>query len=107
MQAGFSQFRDALERARSDFLSGRDVPAGVREQIATSWRRSSLCGVVPDVSALPYDADIDVEGRLAAAAFPVLNRLADRLEDQRRRCCSPIGKLASSPGGQANRISWR
>jgi transcriptional regulator of acetoin/glycerol metabolism len=81
MQAGFSQFRDALERARSDFLSGRDVPAGVREQIATSWRRSSLSGVAPDVPALPYDTDIDVEGRLAAAAFPVLNRLADRLED--------------------------
>jgi transcriptional regulator of acetoin/glycerol metabolism len=81
MQPASGTSGDALARAREDFLSGHDVVAGVREEIATSWRRSSLSGAAPDVPALPYDTDIDVEGRLTAAAFPVLNRLAGRLED--------------------------
>jgi transcriptional regulator of acetoin/glycerol metabolism len=67
-------------RARSAFLSGDERPSAVRPEIFASWRRSALLGAQPDIRALPFRAEIDSEDALHAAARPVLDRLADRLD---------------------------
>jgi DNA-binding CsgD family transcriptional regulator len=51
----------------------------LREEIVVSWFRSARSGVRFECLELPYDADIDREGRLAWAAGPVLQALADDL----------------------------
>jgi DNA-binding CsgD family transcriptional regulator len=51
----------------------------VREEIVVSWFRSARSGVRADRFVVPYDADIDEEGRLAWAAAPVLQALAEDL----------------------------
>lgn len=67
-------------RARTAFLSGDEHPSAVRPEIFASWRRSALLGAQPDAPALPFRAEIDSEDALHVAARPVLDRLADRLD---------------------------
>ena len=56
-----------------------DIGLPVREEIVVSWFRSARSGVRFDEFQVPYDADIDGEGRLAWAAGPVLQALAEDL----------------------------
>src|ERR687888_2821799 len=51
----------------------------VREEIAVSWFRSARSGLQADRFEVPYDPDIDGQGRLAWAAGPVLQALAEDL----------------------------
>src|SRR5919106_1218452 len=51
----------------------------VREEIVVSWFRSAHSGVQSDRLHVPYDPDIDGENRLAWAAGPVLQALAEDL----------------------------
>jgi DNA-binding CsgD family transcriptional regulator len=78
----------ALRSAREAFLTsgdiagcGGDIPAPVRAEIATSWRRSVLHGLRPDRLAVPYEGELDFSGRFADAARPVADRLSDDLAD--------------------------
>jgi transcriptional regulator of acetoin/glycerol metabolism len=69
-----------VRSARTAFLSGDEHPSVVRPEIIASWRRSALLGAQPDTPALPFCAEIDSEDALHVAARPVLDRLADRLD---------------------------
>ena len=51
----------------------------VREEIVVSWFRSARSGLQADSFEVPYDPDIDGQGRLAWAAGPVLQALAEDL----------------------------
>lgn len=65
--------------ARERFLESHGAPLGVREEIASSWKRSSSWRVRPERAEPPYDPDVDPESRLSRAAAPVLDRLAEQL----------------------------
>lgn len=65
--------------ARERFLTTGSPPAGVPDDIATSWRRSALSGVRPDEFDLPYEPDFDDDSRLLRAAKPVVDRLVEQL----------------------------
>jgi DNA-binding CsgD family transcriptional regulator len=56
-----------------------DTTLPMREEIVVSWFRSVRSGVRSDQFEVPYDADVDGQGRLAWAAQPVLQGLADDL----------------------------
>jgi DNA-binding CsgD family transcriptional regulator len=56
-----------------------DMTLPMREEIVVSWFRSVRSGVRPDHFEVPYDADIDGHGRLAWAAGPVIQQVADEL----------------------------
>ncbi|MFC4516630.1 SpoIIE family protein phosphatase [Streptomyces ehimensis] len=64
--------------ARDQFLRGESVEAAVRNPILNSWQRSVSLGLSPDGCELPFVQDLDIEGRLARAAGPVLDRLRER-----------------------------
>jgi DNA-binding CsgD family transcriptional regulator len=66
-----------MERARdAGVAKGR-----MRDDIVGSWRRSASAGLTPQTFAVPYESDIDDDGRLAWAAEPVLARLGEDLHD--------------------------
>ena len=69
----------AIASAREQFLHGEQPCGPIRDEIVTSWRRSALSGADPDVTTFPYSSDLDLDGRLARAAYPVLDRLAEHL----------------------------
>ncbi|MFD6972315.1 SpoIIE family protein phosphatase [Streptomyces sp. NPDC059949] len=62
-------------RSRDRFMHGESVEGSVRSPILSSWQRSRLLGLSPDQSELPFNQDIDRDGRLVRAAVPVLDRL--------------------------------
>ncbi|MFF4223656.1 SpoIIE family protein phosphatase [Streptomyces abikoensis] len=64
--------------ARDQFLRGESVEAAVRDPILNSWQRSVSLGLSPDGCELPFVQDLDIEGRLARAAGPVMDRLRER-----------------------------
>src|SRR5919108_4878127 len=68
-------------RAREEFLSGHDPTTQVRPEIAKSWMRSRLSGVVPDGDPLVPFRAVDRERRLLRIAQPILNRLADPVSE--------------------------
>jgi sigma-54 dependent transcriptional regulator, acetoin dehydrogenase operon transcriptional activator AcoR len=69
-------------KARMLFLEGEPVPREeVRAPILSSWQRSRYAGVDADRIASPYDPGLDPHCKLATAAGPVLDRLADTLDD--------------------------
>jgi transcriptional regulator of acetoin/glycerol metabolism len=76
---GLDNVARAIASAREQFLQGEQPCGPIRDEIVTSWRRSALSGADPDVSTFPYSADLDLDGRLARAAYPVLDRLAEHL----------------------------
>lgn len=63
----------------NDGVSEERLP--VREEIVVSWFRSARSGVRFDRLQVPYDADVDGDGRLAWAAGPVLQGLAEDLAE--------------------------
>ncbi|MER6524160.1 SpoIIE family protein phosphatase [Streptomyces sp. NPDC001508] len=65
----------ALAEAYDRLLSGRTVGAAVRKPIRSSWQRCRLRGIAADGFEVPYESALDVEGKLAHAAGPVLDRL--------------------------------
>ncbi|MGV4926850.1 SpoIIE family protein phosphatase (plasmid) [Streptomyces sp. BHT-5-2] len=69
-------------RARDQFLRGESVAEAVRGPILNSWERSLALGLSPAGCELPYRADLDLEGRLARAAGPVLDRLQELFADR-------------------------
>jgi transcriptional regulator of acetoin/glycerol metabolism len=78
---GLDNVAHAIAFAREQFLLGEEPSAPIRDEIFTSWRRSALSGADPDIATFPYSSDLDVGGRLTRAAYPVLDRLAERLGD--------------------------
>lgn len=69
-----SSILDRFERA------GRETRPP-RDEIIASWQRSSLDGLRADRLDVPYRADVDDEGRLAWAAKPVIDGIAEDLRD--------------------------
>jgi sigma-54 dependent transcriptional regulator, acetoin dehydrogenase operon transcriptional activator AcoR len=71
-----------VRAARAAFLSGDDEPAGVRPEVARSWRRSRVSGVDADGPQLPFFPDLKPgTSKLYLAAQPILQRCAERLLD--------------------------
>ncbi|MDQ1488873.1 MAG: sigma-54 dependent transcriptional regulator, acetoin dehydrogenase operon transcriptional [Actinomycetota bacterium] len=60
-------------------LTNEDTTLPMREEIVVSWFRSVRSGVRSDQFEVPYDADIDGQGRLAWAAGPVIEGLSEEL----------------------------
>jgi transcriptional regulator of acetoin/glycerol metabolism len=76
--------RRLVQQTRERFLASGDLvtAAGLREEIAASWRRSRLFAVAPDHLDVPYEPDlVNHESRLCRAAGPVMARFAQRLID--------------------------
>ncbi|MGH2689424.1 MAG: hypothetical protein ACRDKW_11530, partial [Actinomycetota bacterium] len=75
---------DGTLLAREAFLSGDQMPGGVRPPVLASWRRSELCGVDAERPVLPFFADAQpAESKLYSAAHPILERWSERLFDTR------------------------
>ena len=80
MAPGLENVANAIAFAREQFLHGEQPSGPIRHEIFTSWRRSALSGADPDIATFPYSSELDLGGRLTKAAYPVLDRLAERLE---------------------------
>src|SRR5438094_557522 len=50
-----------------------------RDEIIESWSRCVRVGLEPGRLAVPYESDLDEDGRLSWAASPVTDRVADDL----------------------------
>ncbi len=75
--------RQVVERfgdASRDFHVVRDV---VRDEILSSWQRSVGAGLRHDLLDVPYDGDVDDTGRLRWAAVPVIDQIANDLDEAR------------------------
>lgn len=70
-----------MPRAREEFLSTGEVPVGVRDVIARSWKRSLRAQVDPESPILPYVSEIDGHSVLAEAATPVARGLLEEIAD--------------------------
>ena len=78
-----------VERVREKFLTVGSVDAVrsvnqdiLRPSVLDSWRRSQILRVHPDRVELPYVREPNRDSRLARAAAPVLQRVADDLAAQ-------------------------
>jgi transcriptional regulator of acetoin/glycerol metabolism len=74
----------AIDRARERFLGDGAldpdcVDGVVRREIADSWQRSLRAGVDATRLEVPYTTEVDVDGRLASCARPVLDQLEQQL----------------------------
>jgi transcriptional regulator of acetoin/glycerol metabolism/DNA-binding CsgD family transcriptional regulator len=67
--------REVVERF--DEAVGQDNPP--RDEIMASWERCVLLGLHPEHFVVPYNADLNTDGRLNWAARPVVDRVADDL----------------------------
>jgi sigma-54 dependent transcriptional regulator, acetoin dehydrogenase operon transcriptional activator AcoR len=70
-----------VRAARERFLTTRELPPEVRPEIAASWERSYLSGVIPHRPAAPFLGDFEWKNKLYVAARPVLERYGARLAD--------------------------
>jgi transcriptional regulator of acetoin/glycerol metabolism/DNA-binding CsgD family transcriptional regulator len=61
--------------------SGRP-PAAVQDAIHHSWARSAGAGLAPDHVAVPFDADVDADSRLAWAAGPAMTAVSEALAEE-------------------------
>jgi sigma-54 dependent transcriptional regulator, acetoin dehydrogenase operon transcriptional activator AcoR len=89
-----------VERVREKFLTVGSVDAVrsvdediLRPSVLDSWRRSQVLRVHPDRVELPYVREPNRGSRLARAAGPVLQRVADDLAAQ------AVGVLLTSTNG--------
>lgn len=90
---------DMPER-RARFLSGCDVPVEVRSDVVDSWQRCRAYGVDPDDLDFPIH-DVDLDPTFSRAAFPVLDRLSERLSATRTALvlASNAGEISGRWGG--------
>lgn len=70
---------DGIARHREEFLSSGAAPVQVRDDVASSWLRSSVWSVRPETTEPPYRADLNPESALLRAAGPVLRAVQERL----------------------------
>jgi transcriptional regulator of acetoin/glycerol metabolism/DNA-binding CsgD family transcriptional regulator len=68
-----------LRTALHEYLSGGDLEAKVRPEVAASWHRSLTSELSPDRLDVPYDPESRDNDRLLGAARPVLERMAEDL----------------------------
>ena len=78
--------------ARFDEAVGEDDAP--RDEIRASWERCVLLGLHPERFVVPYNADLDTDGRLSWAAGPVIDHVADDLTG------TPMGLLLTDQRGQ-------
>lgn len=69
-------------RAWESFLEGNPAPAGVRDEVLLSWRRSRWSGVDPDRPDLP-EIPVASDSRFQRTAAPVLESIAEPLVGDR------------------------
>jgi DNA-binding CsgD family transcriptional regulator len=82
--------REVVERF-DEAVREDDAP---RDEIRASWERCVLLGLHPERFVVPYNADVDSEGRLSWAAGPVIDHVADDLTG------TPMGLLLTNQHGQ-------
>jgi sigma-54 dependent transcriptional regulator, acetoin dehydrogenase operon transcriptional activator AcoR len=72
-----------LSTARVDFLESGTSPElhGIPELVAASWKRSASSGVASEVFNGDFSEEYDAASRLAHAAAPVVEQLAEQLMD--------------------------
>lgn len=70
---------DGIAQHRAEFLHSGAAPAQVRDDVASSWLRSSIWSVRPEATEPPYRADLNPETQLLRAAGPVLSTVRERL----------------------------
>ncbi|MFE4956129.1 sigma-54-dependent Fis family transcriptional regulator [Streptomyces sp. NPDC056653] len=70
---------DDVAPYREEFLRSGTTSLAVREDIASSWKRSSSWSVRPDAVEAPYHPDFNPESRLLRAAGPVLRSMTESL----------------------------
>lgn len=81
-----SRTEDSVRRAERERLLATRLPAGpasevVRDEIVSSWRRCQVVGVVPEGAEVPYRPEFERPQRLRRAADPVIDQLAEQLDD--------------------------
>jgi transcriptional regulator of acetoin/glycerol metabolism/DNA-binding CsgD family transcriptional regulator len=69
----------SLRDALAELVTRGGVPGAVRHEIGASWQRSARTGLRPERFDVPHDAAFDADARMARAARPVLDQLADDL----------------------------
>lgn len=77
---------NSARREERERLLATQLPSGptsdlVRDEIVSSWRRCQVVGVVPEGAEVPYRPEFERPQRLRRAADPVINRLAEQLDD--------------------------
>ena len=70
---------DDVARYREEFLRSGSAPLPVRDDIASSWKRSFSWSVRPNGVEPPYTADFNRESRLLNATGPVLRSMTESL----------------------------
>jgi DNA-binding CsgD family transcriptional regulator len=68
-----------LRRGLGRVVAGGDPPDGVPAPIGVSWQRSAASGLRPEHFDVPFDPDVNGDGPLVRAAWPVLDQLAGDL----------------------------
>jgi transcriptional regulator of acetoin/glycerol metabolism len=81
--------REVVERF--DEAAGEDNAP--RDEIRASWERCALLGLHPERFVVPYNADLETDGRLNWAAGPVVDHVADDLTG------APMGLLLTDQRG--------
>jgi transcriptional regulator of acetoin/glycerol metabolism len=85
-----SALQHVLDRVEE---SGRP-PGAVPDSIHLSWARCAGAGITPRHVAVPFEADIDADSRLAWAAAPAMNAVSVALADE------PVALLLTDTRGQ-------
>ncbi|GAA4858596.1 sigma-54-dependent Fis family transcriptional regulator [Pseudonocardia benzenivorans] len=73
--------RARRERLLDTRVHDDELDPDFRTEILSSWRRCQLVGVVPTGEEAPYRPEFERPVRLLRAAGPVIDRLAEQLED--------------------------
>ncbi len=79
--AGNQSRSGAVQHVLDRVESGGHGSGTVSEAIQLSWQRSAAAGLPADHVAVPFDADVDNDGRLRWAAAPVLDAVSADLSD--------------------------
>jgi transcriptional regulator of acetoin/glycerol metabolism len=94
-----------LRTERERVLDGPHPPDShhaFRQEIMSSWQRCKLVGVRPSGEEVPYRPEFERPNRLLRAARPVLDRLAEQIED------GPVSILLADSDAQIidRRAGW-
>ncbi|MFR9805567.1 sigma-54-dependent Fis family transcriptional regulator [Pseudonocardia sp. RS010] len=76
-----SEFLRGERERLLDDRSPLDTVSAFRAEIMSSWQRCRLVGVRPTGEEVPYQPEFERPNRLLRAAGPVIDRLAEQLED--------------------------